>query len=36
MKMYFAETPIFTKAIQDLLPDTEYRALQSALMLRPE
>lgn len=34
--MRFVETPIFTAAIRLLLPDEEYRALQSALLLRPE
>lgn len=32
----FVETPVFTAIIRDLLPDDEYRALQSALLLRPE
>ena len=34
--MRCVETPIFTAAIRALLPDEEYRALQSALLLRPE
>ena len=34
--MRFVETRIFTKQIQVLLNDEEYRALQSALVLRPE
>jgi len=34
--MRFVETPVFTAIIRDLLPDDEYRALQSALLLRPE
>lgn len=34
--MRFVETPIFTKLITRLLDDEAYRALQSALMLRPE
>ncbi len=34
--MIFIETGIFTKEIKRLLPDEEYRALQSALMLRPD
>jgi len=34
--MRFVETPIFTKGIQTLLGDEEYRALQQALMLRPQ
>jgi len=34
--MRFLETPVFTEAIAVLLPDDEYRALQVALLLRPE
>ena len=34
--MRFVETPVFTKRVKDLLPDEEYRALQTALLLRPE
>ncbi|OGT80355.1 MAG: hypothetical protein A3H91_13780 [Gammaproteobacteria bacterium RIFCSPLOWO2_02_FULL_61_13] len=34
--MRFVETPIFTKVINRLLDDEAYRALQVALMLRPE
>ena len=34
--MRFIETSSFTKAVADLLTDEEYRALQSALLLRPE
>jgi mRNA-degrading endonuclease RelE of RelBE toxin-antitoxin system len=34
--MRFIETPIFTKEVRDLLDDDEYRALQLALILRPE
>lgn len=34
--MRFVETPIFTKRLKELLPDEEYRALQIALLLRPE
>ncbi len=34
--MKFIETPIFSRVIQGLLPDAEYRALQCALILRPE
>jgi len=34
--MRFIETTSFTKKIQALLSDDEYRALQSALVLRPE
>jgi mRNA-degrading endonuclease RelE of RelBE toxin-antitoxin system len=34
--MRFIETPIFTKEVRNLLDDDEYRALQLALILRPE
>lgn len=34
--MIFVETPIFTKELRGLIPDDEYRAMQSALLLRPE
>jgi mRNA-degrading endonuclease RelE of RelBE toxin-antitoxin system len=34
--MRFVETPVFTKLAKELLPDDEYRALQIALLLRPE
>ena len=34
--MIFIETSIFTKEIQRLLPDDDYRMLQTALMLRPD
>jgi len=34
--MIFIETSIFTKEIQRLLPDDDYRMLQAALMLRPD
>ena len=34
--MRFIETPIFTKDVDNLLQDEEYRALQLALLLRPE
>lgn len=34
--MQFLETPIFTRAVRATLSDDEYRALQGALMLRPE
>jgi mRNA-degrading endonuclease RelE of RelBE toxin-antitoxin system len=33
--MRFIETPVFTKAIDDLLEADEYLALQSALLVRP-
>lgn len=34
--MRFIETPIFTKGVRNLLGEDEYRALQVALILRPE
>ena len=34
--MIFIETSLFTKEIQRLLPDDNYRMLQSVLMLRPD
>lgn len=34
--MVVVETQIFTRLITELLPDEEYRGLQSALVLRPE
>lgn len=34
--MRFIETPIFTKELRALLKDDDYRALQSALLFRPE
>lgn len=34
--MRFIETPIFTKRIKVMLDDEDYRALQGALVLRPE
>ena len=34
--MVFIETSIFTKEVKRLLPDDEYKQLQSDLMLRPE
>jgi len=34
--MRFIETPIFTRAVEDLLADEEYHHLQLALFLRPE
>jgi hypothetical protein len=34
--MRFVETPIFTKVIERLVSDEDYRSLQIALMLRPE
>ncbi|MGB3863899.1 MAG: type II toxin-antitoxin system RelE/ParE family toxin [Candidatus Aminicenantaceae bacterium] len=32
----FVETSIFTKEIKRLLPDDDYKQLQTALMLRPD
>jgi hypothetical protein len=34
--MRFVETPTFTRVIDRLLDNDEYRSLQVALMLRPE
>lgn len=34
--MRFVETPIFTAAIRSAMAEDEYRALQLALILRPE
>lgn len=34
--MTFVETPIFTRDVTSLLSDEEYRALQLALLFRPE
>jgi len=34
--MRFVETPVFTRRVKELLPDEDYRALQIALLLRPE
>ena len=34
--MIFIETSIFTEEITEILPDENYRQLQSILMLRPE
>jgi hypothetical protein len=34
--MRFVETPIFTREVLRLLSDEKYRALQLALLLRPE
>jgi hypothetical protein len=34
--MIFIETSIFTKEIQSLISDDDYRMLQTALMLRPD
>ena len=34
--MTFVETPVFTEAIREFLADDSHRALQAALVLRPE
>lgn len=34
--MRFVETPVFTAIVRELLSDDDDRALQSALLLRPE
>ena len=34
--MRFVETPVFTASLRRLLNDEQYRALQLALVLRPE
>jgi len=34
--MRFIETPIFTREVRNFFQDEEYRALQLALLLRPE
>ena len=34
--MIFIETSVFTREIKGLLPDEEYRMLQTALMFRPD
>jgi len=34
--MVFIETSVFTKQVQNLLDDEEYRLLQSQLAIRPE
>ena len=34
--MKFVETPIFTKRVNVILNDEEYRELQAALLFRPE
>jgi hypothetical protein len=34
--MVFIETSIFTKEIQNLISDNNYRMLQTSLMLRPD
>jgi mRNA-degrading endonuclease RelE of RelBE toxin-antitoxin system len=34
--MRFLETPVFTRAVEELLDDDQYHALQIALLLRPD
>jgi hypothetical protein len=34
--MIFIETSIFTREVQDLLPDDAYRELQQAILVRPK
>ncbi|HVZ47483.1 MAG TPA: hypothetical protein VG916_01755 [Gemmatimonadaceae bacterium] len=34
--MHFVETPVFTKLVHQYLTDADYRAIQLALMLRPQ
>jgi mRNA-degrading endonuclease RelE of RelBE toxin-antitoxin system len=34
--MVFAETPVFTRLVKQLLSDDEYRQLQEVLLTRPE
>ena len=34
--MHFVETAVFTRRVRELLGEGEYRALQLALLLRPE
>ncbi|RJP27575.1 MAG: hypothetical protein C4527_13380 [Candidatus Omnitrophota bacterium] len=34
--MFFIETSIFTKEIQSLIADDDYRMLQTSLMFRPD
>jgi hypothetical protein len=34
--MRFIETPVFTRAVVELLDDEQYRSLQLALFLRPD
>ncbi|MEM7532494.1 MAG: hypothetical protein AAF639_09975 [Chloroflexota bacterium] len=34
--MVFIETPIFTKRVQQLLPDTHYTKLQQAILQQPD
>ena len=34
--MVIVETPIFTKTIQSLMSEDDYRQLQSALVIRPD
>lgn len=34
--MLFIETPVFTEDVSSLLPDDSFKALQEALLLRPD
>ena len=34
--MFFVETRVFSRELQGFMSDDDYRALQSALLLRPE
>jgi len=34
--MVLIETPVFSKAVQQVMSDEEYRKLQSALVVRPD
>lgn len=34
--MRFIEAPVFTRAVDELMDDDEYRSVQVALLLRPE
>jgi len=34
--MIFIETSVFTREIKDILPDEDYRMLQTALMYKPD
>ena len=33
--MVFIETPVFTRLIRDLVNDEEYKAMQEALIVKP-
>ncbi len=36
VRMKFVETPVFTRQIVEIMGDSEYASLQSALVLQPE